>query len=740
MNAQAEMLYLQGMGQSGNEQFPRITAAMPVLMPDGVPPTLRPLSHPESFADYQGTGDEDDELEFELKNELDGLSIDNNDDGMILSSGEWQPLRNPVGETSTPELSTIVPSVKKCNWERFVNRFSEDEPVYLIEVLVAGDELGRDMLNEALKRKSSGFFEAATCEKKRQVSKIQTNKKWIQRIRIQSPALLGIFSRLTGYAWAENVYTFMRPFQYLIHFHKAFKDELSRLEGEALEELRDGEKHETTLPYTISHLRAYIRFAEDDILPDFQRFQQLTVPMAIPTPRKIRFTDLWYLFKAGDLMYVPEKTLERWFRFHPAWDPTKSHESILKQKIMQLYYTSFSRVDPMSPIVKSSRFNSYGLSLYHLDYDGASYRPVTYTSFVDYFEGEKDIRDLPVYPLRYASSAEDLLGEARSLGARYTECVKQGHMQHSGRTVLTNPVGLRLPWAKSVFVDSTVIIDFKEAFDTHPYLKENFQEPELGLELGNLGETTNGPDLLALWTDSSRSKLVSVSREVILTGDDIGKLEHETYDGKDRYLGAGADPERVPEGDELALLPPRVFAYSLRNSEFFCAHVRSLNPVDLRGDGFNQLQLPESHRRQIHSSVGSHLRRKRLERLIESRDGKGAALTQDFIPGKGRGLIVLLHGEPGVGKTATAEAVAQEFRRPLFPVSSSQLKGMFATEQLAAIFYLADKWDCILLLDEVDVFLSARTPTDDLERNSLVSGKQTTFTHPRLSPCQCRAH
>jgi len=41
----------------------------------------------------------------------------------------------------------------------------------------------------------------------------------------------------------------------------------------------------------------------------------------------------------------------------------------------------------------------------------------------------------------------------------------------------------------------------------------------------------------------------------------------------------------------------------------------------------------------------------------EKRHGRGSK-TQDFIRGKGSGLFILLHGVPGVGKTATAEAIA----------------------------------------------------------------------------------
>lgn len=37
-------------------------------------------------------------------------------------------------------------------------------------------------------------------------------------------------------------------------------------------------------------------------------------------------------------------------------------------------------------------------------------------------------------------------------------------------------------------------------------------------------------------------------------------------------------------------------------------------------------------------------------------------------------------------------------------------------------FTLANKWDCILLLDEADVFLAQRNK-EDFQRNGLVAGK-----------------
>ncbi|RDL38442.1 uncharacterized protein BP5553_02782 [Venustampulla echinocandica] len=96
----------------------------------------------------------------------------------------------------------------------------------------------------------------------------------------------------------------------------------------------------------------------------------------------------------------------------------------------------------------------------------------------------------------------------------------------------------------------------------------------------------------------------------------------------------------------------------------------------------------------------------------------------DVIKGKGKGMIFLLHGVPGVGKTLTAESVADYTKRPLYTVSCGELGvGTDCVENnLSSALELATKWNAIALIDEADVFLEQRS-AHDLERNSLVSSK-----------------
>lgn len=81
--------------------------------------------------------------------------------------------------------------------------------------------------------------------------------------------------------------------------------------------------------------------------------------------------------------------------------------------------------------------------------------------------------------------------------------------------------------------------------------------------------------------------------------------------------------------------------------------------------------------------------------------------------------------------------VAEEMRQPLYMMSASEL-GETATEveeSLEQILELTSKWNAILLLDECDIFLEARSTTD-IRRNRLVSGKPNYPLPYRYCPAQ----
>ncbi|KAF2645917.1 P-loop containing nucleoside triphosphate hydrolase protein [Massarina eburnea CBS 473.64] len=108
--------------------------------------------------------------------------------------------------------------------------------------------------------------------------------------------------------------------------------------------------------------------------------------------------------------------------------------------------------------------------------------------------------------------------------------------------------------------------------------------------------------------------------------------------------------------------------------------------------------------------------------LVDQEEFKHAKPFDDFISGKGQGMILLLSGPPGVGKTLTAESVAEHLRRPLYKIGAGEL-GITADSVetcLDTALKLCAHWHAVCLIDEADVFMEART-ANNLQRNELVS-------------------
>lgn len=185
-----------------------------------------------------------------------------------------------------------------------------------------------------------------------------------------------------------------------------------------------------------------------------------------------------------------------------------------------------------------------------------------------------------------------------------------------------------------------------------------------------------------------------------------------------------ADFKAELKDDDLILLPERVVGYVLRTRlwVFLDLQIDYWRDIEPNDHAWKELQLPKEHARTGHKRVLEAL----VERHFNTKElfarPSDVGLTFDFIEGKGRGLIIMLHGPPGVGKTSTAEAIAEKYGKPLLPITCGGLglEAETVEAQLTRTFQLAQAWDCIVLLDEADVFLAGREKTD-LKRNALVS-------------------
>ncbi|KAK7937364.1 uncharacterized protein PG986_014232 [Apiospora aurea] len=162
-----------------------------------------------------------------------------------------------------------------------------------------------------------------------------------------------------------------------------------------------------------------------------------------------------------------------------------------------------------------------------------------------------------------------------------------------------------------------------------------------------------------------------------------------------------------PSNDPIYLLPPKMKAFNLTTKKWLDLQVDNFNEVAWNTGAFETLVLNVKTKRLIQALISDQIE---------------AEKSTDLISGKGNGLIMLLHGGPGTGKTLTAESVAEIAKKPLYPVTCGDIgtEPRAVEEYLESVLYLGKIWGCVVLLDEADVFLEQRS-LEDLHRNALVS-------------------
>eukprot|EP00041_Stephanoeca_diplocostata_P028793 m.832411 g.832411 ORF g.832411 m.832411 type:complete len:1042 (-) comp23438_c1_seq10:178-3303(-) len=174
--------------------------------------------------------------------------------------------------------------------------------------------------------------------------------------------------------------------------------------------------------------------------------------------------------------------------------------------------------------------------------------------------------------------------------------------------------------------------------------------------------------------------------------------------GKTSVLTLQGTPGEIPV-DLLWRTWPTVTGFSFSEKTWGQVLVGGLRDIAYNAGAFDALVLPADTKDLIRALV------------VHTEDVAGT----DLITGKGEGCIFLLHGPPGVGKTLTAEAIAEVLHRPLYIVSMGEL-GISPNELeagLSEIFSLCGPWRALVLIDEAEMLLEQRS-VNDIVRNAMV--------------------
>lgn len=168
------------------------------------------------------------------------------------------------------------------------------------------------------------------------------------------------------------------------------------------------------------------------------------------------------------------------------------------------------------------------------------------------------------------------------------------------------------------------------------------------------------------------------------------------------------DPSHEFGDLQAQLCPPSIRCYTTKSKRWFNIEVSKVKDAMWAKEALDHLVLADSTKSMLLGLVERH--KKNMESVLS-----------DVIPSKGRGLTVVLHGPPGVGKTLTGETIAEYAQKPLLPINIGELTAEAdMVIRLRKIFDMAARWDAVLLLDEADVLLEKRS-FEDLRRNGIVS-------------------
>ena len=172
--------------------------------------------------------------------------------------------------------------------------------------------------------------------------------------------------------------------------------------------------------------------------------------------------------------------------------------------------------------------------------------------------------------------------------------------------------------------------------------------------------------------------------------------------------------------EELLLCSSTVLGFALSSHKWIQMQIDDLTEIQWSADAIDRLVIDKRQKKVLSSLINS---------AVFTQGAEG-----DVIGWKGRGLVMLLHGQPGTGKTLTAESVCESLHRPLYIVSGGELgvNPQEVEKTLEEVLELSKLWRAVILIDEADVFLESRKASD-IVRNNFVSGKPTQAI-PRAAP------
>lgn len=320
----------------------------------------------------------------------------------------------------------------------------------------------------------------------------------------------------------------------------------------------------------------------------------------------------------------------------------------------------------------------------YIDWDGARFGTNKLNQSIPCYAGTRKITQLKVYPIDYHTNKDDLSEHLVARGAKAEALAGSHYKAYNG-----------IGWKRGNYGSKDqYTVKGRVVIDTYGWNRFN---PNYAIFVAPLTQKD-----MALGTDVAVDS--GYGDDGMDHGDDEGGMPADGH-----YADEDSETRRTPLTTEQKLMcTPLLRAYCLKEKLWLNIFVNSVKDIEWSTGAFDSLVLPANQKELI---LGFTESQRRFNKSFD-----------DVIEGKGKGIILLLCGPPGVGKTLTAESVSEEMHVPLFMMSAGDLglDPRTVEAKLQSILDMCTRWNALLLLDEADVFLEQRS-LHELERNKLVS-------------------
>ncbi|EWC48972.1 hypothetical protein DRE_00277 [Drechslerella stenobrocha 248] len=413
----------------------------------------------------------------------------------------------------------------------------------------------------------------------------------------------------------------------------------------------------------IAHANLLLTYLDEDFSSDRELFETLVQDNVITY-------DLLYLLLKPNTIIVTESVLGEPTALSIIWNDYKKHP--MKGDLFQIEAS-------------------------YVEYDGKSFRYADAVLEIPAFRGSIPINALMAYPLEYDARYEELKTKLIERGRKF--CALQTPDNPNIPGAFRSYQGLAFRRIKDEIlkyhVKGRVMIDtlaLRRVLPDYPTVMYTKATPKPRQHRPTMQEMDAAS--FDEYSHAMTSQRASTRSRKLLPDYSIS-------------------PESMTEDDYL-LCPSVVDGFSFNDKLWGQYSVNKLDMVKWDNNAFDCLVLPKNQKTLIRALIESHTKGSGIAK-------EGEVDFDDIIQGKGQGLVMLLHGKPGLGKTLTAESISETLKRPLYVLSAGDLPPdpSKLEHHLSTVLDVASTWGAVLLIDEADIYLEQRS-MNDVVRNALV--------------------